>query len=92
MMTQFVAGVPFITTEGLESSVTERGQHEWGRAESKTETIKSSVLVTLPARSKAHIIVRVKRKTIEVPFTYKDTRTDPELEAASVSEHRGCLP
>ena len=69
----FSAGVPFIESVDLKISVTPSYSHKWGGSEGTEETISSSTEITIPAGKKGEVDVLVKRKKLDVSFTYKET-------------------
>ena len=70
--TSFEAGVPFIASMEMTISVSASYAHEWGGSEGVEETVSSTTEITIPPRKKGNVIVLVKNKAMDIPFTCKE--------------------
>ncbi|KAF8214297.1 hypothetical protein K438DRAFT_1956374 [Mycena galopus ATCC 62051] len=83
----FSAGVPFISSAELELSMTTSGSHEWGGSESEKTTISSDTSVEVPPLSKGQVKVVILQRTLDLPFSYIETRTYPDQSKKPVKKY-----
>ena len=69
----FSAGVPFIASAKFQISVSASYSHQWGGSVGTVETVSDSTLIAVPAGKKGEVAVLVKKKKLDVSFTYKET-------------------
>ena len=71
--TSFSAGVPFIGSAKVQVSVTASYSHQWGGSEGTVVTVSDATQITVPGGKKGEVAVLVKKKKLDVSFTYKET-------------------
>ncbi|TBU44121.1 hypothetical protein BD309DRAFT_959059 [Dichomitus squalens] len=71
----FKAEVPFIASTEIGISFTESYQHEWGGSTIKSDLVKTTTTITVPAHTKIKLTVLIYKTQLNIPFTYSERVT-----------------